>query len=43
MDLAILLVLGVTFYVMGMVRLVHGVLSYRYVRIASGHIEKGPL
>ena len=42
MDLAILLVFGITFYVMGMVRVVHSLISYRCVRIVSGHIEKGP-
>lgn len=40
MDLAILLVFGIRFYVMDMVRVIHGVISYRYVCIVSGHIER---
>lgn len=41
MDLVILLVFGITFHVMGMVRVVHGVISYRYVLITFRPRRKG--
>jgi hypothetical protein len=43
MDIVILLVFGITFHVMGMVWVAHGVISYRCVHIAFRPHRYGPI